>query len=220
MKTLLSSTAIPRQSDGEQSAAAGGAETEAVAKRKSVSKRSFINSAGNEVDTIEEATGSRYVLLDPAGNHSFDYQCGEAGKLVTMAAIFGLQTKIGNVANTVLNDKDEPGTPADAAAAIKEWLTQVEGGTWAERTTGGPGARVDKPALAGAIVAVAIASGKADAANEATLFDTISKRLEEGWTERNLTGAQYIRQVRQVPAVAQEYATRVGKQAKSIDDMI
>lgn len=196
------------------------AETATTAKRKSVSKRDFIDASGAIVDKIEEATGSRYVLLDPAGPHTFDYQCGEAGKLTTMAAIFGLQTKIGNVANTVLNDKDEPGTPADAASAIKAWLTQVEGGTWAERTTGGPGARVDKPALAGAIVAVAIASGKADAANEADLFATISKRLEEGWTERNLTAEQYVRQVRQVPAVAQEYATRVGKTAKSIDDMI
>jgi hypothetical protein len=195
-------------------------EAETVSKRKSVSKRDFIDPTGNVVDKIEDATGSRYVLLDPAGNHTFDYQCGEAGKLTTMAAIFGLQTKIGNVANTVLNDKDEPGTPTDAASAIKAWMSQVEGGTWAERTTGGPGARVDKAALAGAIVAVAIASGKADAANEATLFETISKRLEEGWTERNLTAEQYVRQVRQVPAVAQEYATRVGKQAKSIDDMI
>lgn len=219
MKTLLSSTAIPRQSDAEQSNAAGGDVTE-VSKRKAVSKRDFIDPSGAVVDKIEEATGSRYVLLDPAGNHTFDYQCGEAGKLTTMAAIFGLQTKIGNVANTVLNDKDEPGTPADAAKAIEGWLAQVNGGTWAERTTGGPGARVDKPALAGAIVAVAIASGKADAANEGDLFATISARLEQGWTERNLTAEQYIRQVRQVPAVAQEYATRVGKQAKNIEDMI
>lgn len=214
--------AIMRQSDNEQGAAAPEAET--AAKRKAVSKRDFIDAAGAVVDKIEEATGSRYVLLDkqPDGSpgHVFDYQCGEVGKLTTMAAIFGLQTKIGNVANTVLNDKDEPGTPADAAAAIKEWLTQVEGGTWAERTTGGPGVRVDKPALAGAIVAVAIAAGKATAEQEGTLFATISKRLEEGWTERNLTAAQYIRQVRQVPEVATEYATRVGKQAKSIDDML
>lgn len=212
--------AIMRQSDNEQGT--DTAEPTATAKRKSVSKRDFIDASGAVVDKIEEATGSRYVLIDPSapGGHVFDYQCGEAGKLTTMAAIFGLQTKIGNVANTVLNDKDEPGTPADAAAAIKEWLTQVEGGTWAERTTGGPGARVDKPALAGAIVAVAIASGKATAENEGALFATISKRLEEGWPERNLTAAQYIRQVRQVPDVATEYATRVGKQAKSIDDML
>lgn len=218
MKSLLSSTTIfspLRQSDAEQ-----GSDAPETSKRKSVSKRSFIDQAGTEVDKIEEATGSRYVLLDPAGNHTFDYQCGEAGKLATMAAIFGLQTKIGNVANTVLNDKDEPGTPADAAGAIKEWLTQVEGGLWAERTTGGPGVRVDKPALAGAIVAVAIAAGKATAEQESDLFATISKRLEEGWPERNLTSAQYIRQVRTVPAVATEYATRVGKQAKSIDDML
>ncbi len=213
-----------RQAENEQ-----GSDVETVkTPRKTVSKRDYIDVSGTAMDTIEEASGSRYVLLDPAGNHTFDVDCTDAklfgvGKLLTMAAIFGLQTKIGNVANTVLNDKDEPGTPADAAAAVKEWIAQAsseQGAVWAERTTGGPGVRVDKAALAGAIVAVAIAAGKATAENEGTLFATVSKRLEEGWTERNLTGAQYIRQVRQVPAVAQEYATRVGKQAKSIDDMI
>lgn len=196
------------------------------AKRKTVSKRDFIDAAGAVVDKIEEAAGSRYVLLDPAtpGGHVFDVQCGTPGLLLTMAAIFGLQTKIGNVANTVLNDKDEPGTPADAAAAITEWLNQPHDSfTWAERAGGVGGARVDKQALAGAIVAVAeatpskswtalIAAGKTLDEARGELFAIAAKRLEEE--------AGYMRSVRGIPAVAAEYTARVGKQTKTIDELI
>ena len=202
------------QAENEQ-----GTDSSVTAKRKSVSKRNFIDSQDKEVDAIELATGMQYLLLDPAGDHTFNVQLGEAGKLTTMAAIFGLQTKIGNVANTVLND-EEPGTPTDAAKAIKEWLAQVNGGTWAERTTGGVGARIDKDALASAIVAVGIANGKVEAANEAATYTIVRDRLESGWKERNLTADQYTRQTRQVPEVAREYATRVGKAAKSVGDLI
>lgn len=203
-------TATKQAPDAESAAADG----DSNAKRKAVSKRNFIGPNDAEVDKIEEATGMQYVLLDPAGNHTFNVQLGEAGKLATMAAVFGLQTKIGNVANTVLNDKDEPGSPTDAAAAIKEWLAQVEGGTWAERTTGGVGARVDKDALAGAILAVAIAGGKfvADSPEAGAAYSKVRDRLENE--------PQYVRAARQVPDVAREYATRVGKAAKTIDELI
>lgn len=214
---------IVRQVAGEESAAAGGTES---AKRKTVSKRDFIDASGVVVDKIEEATGSRYVLLDPAtpGGHVFDYQFGTNPALDKMACIFGLQTKIGNVANTVLNDKDEPGTPADAAAAINEWLNQPHDSfTWAERAGGVGGARVDKQALAAAIVAVAeatpskswtalIAAGKTPDEARGDLFAIAAKRLEEE--------AGYMRSVRAIPAVASEYTARVGKQTKTIDELI
>ena len=182
-----------------------GSESPAESKRKSVSKRSYLKADGSEAERIEEASGGRYTLLDPAGNHDFDQQFGEAGKLETMCAIFGFHTKVGNVANTVLNDKEDAGSPADAAAAIKEFLTSAAGGTWAERSTV-VGARIDKDALASAIVEVAQAAGKVAA------YDKIRQRLEED--------ATYVRAARQVPAVATAYATRVGKAAKTVDDLL
>jgi hypothetical protein len=179
---------------------------ESTSKRKQVSKRLFLKLDGTEADRIEEATGARYTLLDPAGNQNFDQQFGAAGKLVTMCAIFGFHTKVGNVANTVLNDKDEPGDAKQAGEAIADFIKQAESGTWAERAAGGVGARIDKDALAGAIVEVAQAAGKtAD-------YAKIRAKLEED--------PQYVRAARQVPDVATAYATRVGKATKSIDDLI
>lgn len=184
----------------------GSAESPATeSKRKQVSKRSYLKADGSEAERIEEANGARYTLLDTAGNHDFDQQFGEAGKLATMCAIFGFHTKVGNVANTVLNDKDEPGTPTDAAAAIKEFVTAADGGTWAERSTV-VGARIDKDALAQAIVEVAQAAGKV------APYDKIRQRLEEE--------AAYVRAARQVPAVATAYAAKVGKASKTVDDLL
>ena len=122
--------------------------------RKQVSKRNFLQADGTEAEKMEDAKGGRYTLLDPAGNHDVDYQFGANPESDRMFAIFGFHTKIGNVANTVLNDKDEPGSPAEAAQAIRDFLSQVQAGTWAERAAGGVGARIDKDALAGAIVEV------------------------------------------------------------------
>lgn len=173
--------------------------------RKKVSQRAYIDANGAECDKIESASGGRYVLLDPAGNHTFDELFGDPGKFDTMAAIFGFHTKIGNVANTVLNDKDEPGTPADAANAIKEWLAAAKSGTWAERA-GGVAVRIDKDKLAGAIVSVAESKGKtAD-------YQKIRDKLE--------SDPQYVRAARQVPEVATAYAAAVGKATKSVDDLL
>lgn len=188
--------------------------TAAKKDRKTVSKRDFIDVNGATVDKIEEATGARYTLLrgnEDGTDRNFDVQVGEAGKLASMAAIFGLHTKIGNVANTVLNDATEPGTPVDAAAAVAEWLAQVDGGVWAERAGGIGGQRIDKDALAGAIVAVLIAAGKATQEQADALYADKRQRLEED--------AAYVRSSRQVTEVAAEYARRVGKGQKTVDDL-
>lgn len=199
---------INRQAENEQ-----GADTaEAGDKRKRISKRDFIDANGGVVDKIEEASGGRYTLLAPEGNLDFDAQLGAAGQFATMCAIFGFHTKVGNVANTVLNDKDEPGTPADAGAAIRDFIAQAQGGTWAERAAGAPGTRVDKDALAGAIVAVMLASGKLQAAGEGAMYAKVRDKLE--------TDPQYVRNSRQVPQVASEYNTRVGKAAKTVDSLM
>lgn len=195
------------QAENEQGSDTAAAEN----KRKRVSKRSFIDASGKEVDKIEEATGGRYTLLG-VQDGDYDAQLGAAGRFATMCAIFGYHTKIGNVANTVLNDSDEPGTPMDAGAAIKDFIAQANGGVWAERTTGAPGTRVDKDALAGAIVAVMLASGKLEAAGEGAMYAKVRDKLE--------TDPQYVRNSRQVPQVASEYNTRVGKAAKTVDSLM
>jgi hypothetical protein len=107
--------------------------------RRRVSDRSFINAKGEEVDHIHDATGARYTLVGLG--KSFDVDCSDPalvgpGKPITMAAIFGIHTKVGNVANTTMNDKDDPGTVEDAAADIQDWLDGLMQGTWRETATG------------------------------------------------------------------------------------
>jgi hypothetical protein len=143
--------------------------------RQRVSERTFIDAAGAEVDRMEQATGARYTLVketgkDDKGNpvygaeHQFDLQLGEAGKPATMYAIFGVWTKLGNEANSVLNDKENPGTIDDAADAIQEFITSVDGGVWREAGAGGTrGPKYDNEVLAVALHATLGAAAKGDA---------------------------------------------------------
>lgn len=129
-------------------------QSESGSSRKRVSKRDFIDENGAVVDKMEEATGARYTLVGTTGGE-FDLQVGNLSFPERAFAIFGFHTKIGNVANTVLNDKDDPGEPSDAAEAIKDFLGLVDSGMWTEPAKGGvAGARVDRDALAMAIVEV------------------------------------------------------------------
>lgn len=139
-------------------------------KRARVSQRDFIDKDGNVVDRISEATGARYTLV--GANKSFDLQFGPAGEPATMFAIFGFHTKVGNVANTVLNDSDSPGTADDAATSITEWLEGVAQGTWREASEGGGrGPKYDNGILAEALVAVLGDKAKGDAGHYQARLD-------------------------------------------------
>ena len=175
--------------------------------RKRVSKRDFLNASGSVVDSMEEATGARYTLMQGADDgYPFDRQFGTAGSPETMFAIFGFHTKIGNVANTVLNDKDSPGSIDDAAQAIEDYLAGVEKGQWREPGKGEGFARIDLDALAEAVVQVATAAGKTpDKA-------AIRQRLDDDVKWRKAAKA--------VPDVGAAYNRLVGKAAKSIDDLL
>lgn len=137
-----------------------------MATKQKVSDRDYIDASGNTVDRIEQATGARYSLGRKEGEEfkilkSFDAQIGQPGTLSTMCGILGFHTKAGNVANTVLNDKDAPGSLDDAASAIAEWVSDANSGKWSERVGGGGGLRYDPVAMAEAI---AKAKGETDSA--------------------------------------------------------
>jgi hypothetical protein len=190
-----------------QAPESGGATADDDEKRKKVSKRAYLTVNGGECDKIEEATGARYTLLGTAGGEKhFDQQFGDAGKFATMCSIFGFHTKVGNVANTVLNDKSEPGTPDDAADAIAEFISKASDAepVWAERT-GGVGAKIDLDALAGAIVQCAESKGK-----ELDVLE-IREKLEGD--------KALVRKMRQVPEIATAYNARVGK-VVNLDDAL
>lgn len=139
-------------------------------KKARISQRDFIDADGNEVERMELATGARYTLVEVG--KSFDLQLGKAGDPATMFAIFGFHTKIGNVANTVLNDKDAPGTADDAASDIADFIEQATGGVWREAGEGGGrGPKYDNAILAAALVAVLGDKAKGDAGHYQARLD-------------------------------------------------
>lgn len=172
--------------------------TASASTRKQVSKRDFVGG-----EDMESAKGGSYQLLGEGGK-TFTYNHGENANADRMFAIFGFHTKVGNVANTVLNDKDNPGSPADAGEAIAEFLSAVADGTWAERS-GGVGVKIDKDALAGAYVDYCAANGQAKD------YATVRQALEDK--------PVLVRQLRAVPEIAKLYQAKVGKPVKSVDEV-
>lgn len=180
-----------------------GSAATASGKRKQVSKRAFITVNGGEAESMDEAGGGTYELIGEGGK-VFTYQFGQNPDWDRRFAIFGFHTKVGNVANTVLNDKDEPGTVADAAEAIADWLA---GNVWAEkREGGGGGARIDKDALAAAVVEVAASKGQSK-----DLAD-VREKLEDN--------PGLVRKLRANDEIAAAYAKRVGKAPVKTEDVL
>ena len=137
-----------------------------MATRNKVSERDYIDVNGAVVDRMEQATGAKYTLGQMQGEtfkpvKSWTLQFGEAGVDTTMYGVLGFHTKLGNVANTVLNDKDAPGSIDQAAAAITEFTAGTSEGEWAERAGGGGGLRYDPNLVSQAI---ALAKNESDPA--------------------------------------------------------
>lgn len=206
MKQFNLTSRIARSMPDETGVDTNGGEEAATTKRKAVSKRAYLLPSGEVAERMEEASGARYTLLGgAAGNVDFDQQLGEAGKLTTMFAIFGFHTKVGNVANTVLNDKSDPGSPDDAADTIREFIADAGNGTWAERT-GGVGVKIDKDQLAGAIVDAYAAAQPPKVVDYAKARELLEEPAN-------------VRKFRQVPEIAAEYNKRVGRAPKTLDEM-
>lgn len=111
--------------------------------RKNVSNRKYLTADGSK--SVGPAASGKvvYELLNADGTvHTpFEY----AGDPL---AQFGFVTKVGNVANSVLNG-DDPGTVDDAAGDITEFLAGLANGVWREPGEGrARGPKFDKDLLA------------------------------------------------------------------------
>lgn len=173
--------------------------------RKQVAKHELLDSGGAVVEQEELATGIRYTLIE--NDQKFEFQSGlEPGKLLTMLALFGAKTLATNESSQVRNNPKGAGTADEMIEAVRERFALLDSGKWVDRTREGVGAAVDKDALAEAIVRVVESEGKSiDKAK-------VRAKLED---DRN-----YVRNSRQHPKVATEYAAIVGKPAKTTDDLI
>lgn len=132
--------------------------------RAKVSERTLLLADGSEAERMNDATGASYKLV--ANGRSFDYQYGANPHQDRMFGIFGFITKVGNEANSVLNNDKEPGDADDAAVAIEEFLQGVSAGVWREVGEGAArGPKYDKDVLAAALVGVLAATAKGDVAH-------------------------------------------------------
>lgn len=158
--------------------------------------REFIDSDGNKVEDKMDAKGARYTLR--SNGKAITLMFDESPATFACAAM-GFLTKIGNVVNTVVNGP-ESGSDEDAYEAAQEWLEQLKSGIWREKVEGVGVARIDKDALARAIVEV-----------KPQDYDKVRERLE--------SDPAFVRKVRQHTKVRELYESYVGKPAVSDDDL-
>lgn len=194
-------TRAPETGNGAGDVAAtadGKADVKAVKER--VATHELLDASGAVVDDEELASGIRYTLN--ATGKSFDFQVpgAQPGSVTTMLAIFGAKTLATNEASQV-RQKDDTG---DQLGAIQERFELLATGKWVDRT-GGVGAKVDLDALAQAIANAFIAKGKT------VEVSVVRTKLD--------ADKVWAKQTRQVPEIAAEYASIVGRTVKSVDDV-
>jgi hypothetical protein len=113
--------------------------------RKNVSKREYLNADGAKSVGPDSTGKVNYVLLNADATPHTVFSFDPASPGAHLFAQFGFVTKVGNVANSVLNG-DDPGTTEDAAADI---LTSIAAGVWREPGEGrARGPKYDKETLA------------------------------------------------------------------------
>lgn len=181
--------------------------------RKKIADRDWIDDSGKVVDE-EAATGVRYtflgrtkdgVTIPPDGQSYQLYFRDLTPACMNMLAGFGAITLMGNVTNTWMGDKspDKDAKACDAIAARFALMNNPDKPVWADRS-GGVGARVDRDALAQAIVEVLTANGRT-----AELTAVRERCNDDEFVKSSRTNAE----------VAAAYARIVGRQTASLDDI-
>jgi hypothetical protein len=163
-------------------------------KRKQVAKHELLAADGSVTKDISEATAIRYTDLDSKEVFEYTVPGGEAGKPITMLALFGAKTKATNEASQfrqAVEKGDEPDVSSQVEA-IREAFAMIDTGVWREKAEGGGFARIDRAVLAQAIIDVKQA---ANAPHEDEAF----------YTQKLTDDPKYLRLVRQVPEVTARY---------------
>ena len=172
------------------------AATENKSSRVARAIREFIDTDGNKVEDKIDAKGARYTMR--SNNRSAEMFFAANPQTFALAAL-GFVTKVGNVVNTVVNGPDQ-GSDDDAMDAVDEFIEQLNGGVWREKVEGVGTARIDKDALARAIVEV-----------KPQDHAKVRERLEND--------PAFVRKVRQHTKVRELYEQYVGKPSVSDDDL-
>jgi hypothetical protein len=209
MRTFNMSTAVRKPED--ETGAPEGTGPVTKTPREKIADRDWINDAGEVVEE-EQATGVRYKFLgrtkdgitEVASGKSFAvYFRDLAPAALNMGCGMGLLTRFGNLTNTWLTDKstDRAPFPEDLMAST---IALMNSGQWIDRT-GTTGPRVDRDALAQAIV------DQAESLGRALPLAAVRQRLEDQ--------PDWLRAMKDKPEVASRYNSLVGKASKSFDEL-
>lgn len=179
--------------------------TDTDKKGRAISKREWLNAAGEKVATgSADVAGLRYTNL--ATGESVQFMFADNQQLTYQFAAMGGLTKIGNVVNSIVNADDYDGS--NPMVAAQDWLTAALSGEWREPGDGPRGPKYDNGVLAAVIAGMPNAKG--DAAHYAA-------KLED---------KKYRAAVLRVPEVMTAYAVEAEKRgltkpaAKSVDDIL
>lgn len=173
--------------------------------KRQVAKHSLLDSAGNTVEEMEQATGIRYQ--DIQSGNTFDYQLKANSDALRMFAIFGARTLATNEASAA---RQKDATGGEQLAAIQERFALIDSGTWVDRTREG-GPRIDQSVLADAVMEVMVQAGKV-AAEESSAK---REKLLASWA----ADPKKVGVAHSVPAVRDRYTALVGKTARTVDDL-
>jgi hypothetical protein len=209
---LIETAATLSQAPDEGSAAATTEEsgdTEVV--KRAVAKHELLDEGGAVVETEEVANGIRYTLL--ANSQTFEYQYGKNPAADKMLAIFGAKTLATNETSAARHNSKGANGPDEQIEAVRERFATLEGGKWVDRTRDGVGAKVDPDALAEAIIRVVEGEGKLPQGQTAETYKAVIRQKIED-------DKAYARKARQMPKVATEYATLVGRSTATVDDLL
>ena len=189
---------VPRQAETET----GSGDTETV-KRK-VADHGLIAADGSKVEDEESAQGISYQVV--GSKAAFTWQYGQSPDADRMLAIFGAKTLATNESSAARNRKEDPADADGQMEAVKERFALLATGKWVDRTREGVGAKIDKDALAGAVVQIATNAGKT------VDYAAVRQKLEED--------PIFVRAVRSNSEIAAEYARRAGRPQKTLDDVL
>lgn len=171
---------------------------------RKVADHGLIDAQGGKVEDEESATGISYQVVGSA--KPFTWQYGANPDADRMLAIFGAKTLATNESSAARNRKEDPADADGQMEAVAERFALLATGKWVDRTREGVGAKIDKDALAGAIVQVASAAGKT------VDYAVVRQKLEED--------PVFVRATRQNAEIAAEYAKRAGRPVKTLDDVL
>lgn len=184
-------------------------DTANATRRAKASERIMLDATGDDTSNPIECHKAIYKI--PANGHGLEYVFGTNPSMDRAFAVFGFHTKIGNVANTVRNDKTDPGTPDDEASAIDDFFASLANGQWREPGEGvARGPKYDDGVLAAVIVQLLGDKAKGDAAHYAERLQDKAYRQKilaaaiDGTTVKDAYAAEAERRGLTKPATARD----------------